>query len=223
MPVRRAGVVLTLALCVASASAFAPVAPKRAATKVAVTTYPDVPSARVDEGAMPPVGFWDPWGLAELGSDETNAWFRHAELKHGRVAMAAVTGWCVTALGFHFPGAIDYSGTTFESLGTDPIAAWDALSGAGKFQIIGLIGFLEFHSELAKPHVMRGGTPGKITPLLGPISLWDPIGTMGGLSEEAKFVQRTKEIANGRLAMIAIISFFSASFIPGSVPFIPNV
>ena len=45
---------------------------------------------------MPPVGFWDPWGLAELGSDETNAWFRHAELKHGRVAMAAVTGWCVT-------------------------------------------------------------------------------------------------------------------------------
>jgi len=96
-------------------------------------------------------------------------------------------------------------------------------SGAGKFQIIGLIGFLEFHSELAKPHVMRGGTPGKITPLLGPISLWDPIGTMGGLSEEAKFVQRTKEIANGRLAMIAIISFFSASFIPGSVPFIPNV
>ena len=48
-----------------------------------------------------------------------------------------------------------------------------------------------------------------------------PAGTMGGLSEEAKFVQRTKEIANGRLAMIAIVSFFSASFIPGSVPFIP--
>ena len=61
-----------------------------------MTTYPDVPSNRVDEGAMPPVGFWDPWGLAELGSDETMAWFRHAELKHGRVAMAAVTGWCVT-------------------------------------------------------------------------------------------------------------------------------
>jgi len=210
-------------LTAAPAAAFMPQTQvTRSATRVAAQpVYPEVPSNRVDEGAMPPIGFWDPWGLSAMGSDETNAWFRAAELKHGRVAMAAVTGWCVTALGIHFPGAIDYSGTTFESLGNDPIGAWDALSGAGKFQIIGLIGFLEFHSELAKPHVMRGGVPGKITPLLGPISLWDPIGTMGGLSEEAKFVQRTKEIAKGRLAMIAIVSFFSASFVPGSVPFIP--
>lgn len=33
---------------------------------------------------------WDPAGLADLGSDETVAWFRHSEVKHGRIAMAAV-------------------------------------------------------------------------------------------------------------------------------------
>lgn len=35
-------------------------------------------------------GIWDPLGLADIGSDETLAWYRHAEIKHGRVAMAAV-------------------------------------------------------------------------------------------------------------------------------------
>jgi hypothetical protein len=33
---------------------------------------------------------WDPLGLAEIGGDETLAWYRHAEIKHGRVAMFAV-------------------------------------------------------------------------------------------------------------------------------------
>jgi len=34
---------------------------------------------------------WDPLGLTEVASDETMAWFRHSEIKHGRVAMAAVS------------------------------------------------------------------------------------------------------------------------------------
>jgi hypothetical protein len=28
---------------------------------------------------------WDPLGLADIGSEETLAWYRHAEIKHGRV------------------------------------------------------------------------------------------------------------------------------------------
>ena len=44
--------------------------------------------------------------------------------------------------GIHFPGAVDLSGTTFESLGKDPIAAWAALPDGGKWQMIFAIGTL---------------------------------------------------------------------------------
>ena len=53
-------------------------------------------------------------------------------------------------------------GTPFPSE-TNPPALWDAISNDAKWQIFGLIGFLEFWSELSTPehkHYMRGGRPG---------------------------------------------------------------
>lgn len=161
---------------------------------------------------------FDPMGLSKIASEETLAWYRAAELKHSRVAMAAATGWAwVSSGGTLFPGEISHEqGITFESLGRDGYAAWDAVPMNGKMQIIGVIGILELLGEAAvKPHYMSGGQPGKI-PLL-----WDPIGFTTRLSPETLARKRTSELKNGRLAMIGAMSLVSAHFIPDSVPLLP--
>jgi hypothetical protein len=107
---------------------------------------------------------------------------------------AAVTGWAwVSSGGPLFPGYLSASqGITFESLGRDGYAAWDAVPEAGKLQIIGTIGILELLQEgSTKPHYMNGGTPGKV-----PI-LWDPLGYTARLSPETLATKRVSELKNG--------------------------
>merc|ERR1719515_627382 len=172
------------------------------------------------EGTGPETGgkVFDPMGLSKIASEETLAWYRAAELKHSRVAMAAVTGWAyVSSGGPLFPGYLSIEqGITFESLGRDGYAAWDAVPDSGKLQIIGVVGILDLLGEAAvKPHYMMGGTPGKIP------RLWDPLGFTKKLSPETLARKRTAELKNGRLAMIGVMSLVSAHFIPDSVPLLP--
>ena len=84
-------------------------------------------------GSTMPFKTFDPLDLATLGSEETLAWFRAAELKHSRVAMLATTGYLVQAAGVHFPGMLSKD-VSFESLSTmKPFDAWDAVPDAGKY------------------------------------------------------------------------------------------
>jgi hypothetical protein len=43
-------------------------------------------------GGLPKAGYWDPINLAAGKDDQTLAYYRSAELKHGRVAMVASLG-----------------------------------------------------------------------------------------------------------------------------------
>ena len=78
----------------------------------------------------PAVGFWEPIGLmANVAETEeaTVGWFRHAEIKHGRVAMAAFVGFCVQS-NFCFPWNLA-NGIAYSDIAAagGPAAQWDAL------------------------------------------------------------------------------------------------
>lgn len=169
------------------------------------------------EGATAPLGVFDPLGLSKYGSAATLYWYRAAEVKHGRVAMAATLGWIVNELGVVFGGDVA-NGVSFKSLGKG-LDAWTNLPNAGKLQIIAFVGFLEWCSETSEVHPMRGGP--SVVPLPLGMKLWDPFGFSGGLTNEERKVKRIVELNNGRLAMIAVAGFFSASLVPGSVPLLP--
>ena len=116
-------------------------------------------------------------------SPETIGWFRHAEIKHGRVAMAGFVGYCVHANGIYFPwniqAPLDYgpgwpytkelAAVSFGDISAagSPGDMWDALPTAAKMQIILVVGFLEMHGENSlalegdgQKHYVRGGKPG---------------------------------------------------------------
>mmetsp|Transcript_30124 Transcript_30124/g.91761 ORF Transcript_30124/g.91761 Transcript_30124/m.91761 type:complete len:266 (-) Transcript_30124:90-887(-) len=184
----------------------------------------------------PTVGLWDPLGIAET-SPETIGWFRHAEIKHGRVAMAAFVGYCVQSNGIHFPWNIQgWQGTPVVSFADiaaagGPADQWDALSTPAKLQILGVIGFLEMWSETSvvlkadgQEHYVRGGKPGYYPSFQGrmphpvPLDLWDPFGFTKQMSPERKEKALLAEVNNGRLAMIGLFGLISASkglIVPG--------
>jgi len=194
-----------------------------------------------------PPGYWDPleWGgnpalLADLGLDTEEAnigWLRHAEIKHGRVAMAAVLGFIAqcTPLVSGEHSVAPYRGYV---AGCTPQEQWDNIPLLGKLQIITLIGMLESYGEGAGAsegyvHYTKGGKPGYYPPIKGKgaggqifFNLWDPFGLPGGpknLSEESKARRLEVELQNGRLAMIGIMGFLAASSVPGSVPFLASI
>merc|ERR1719305_1113542 len=186
----------------------------------------------------PVVGYWDPLNLAggefwDQSQEATIGFLRHAEIKHGRVAMAAFVGYIVQANGIHFPWKTTLSGITYDDIAAagGPADQWDALPTGAKLQIILFVGFLEFLSEnnyvlaaSGNSHYMRGGKPGafpslkKVIPHPIPFDLFDPFGFQKGKSDEWKSTKLLAEINNGRLAMLGIMAFLAESKVPGSVP-----
>lgn len=185
----------------------------------------------------PVVGFYDPLALADAdfwgqGSEATIGFLRHAEIKHGRVAMAAFVGYCVQS-NFHFPWAETLAGAAHPSTDLSPEAQWDAVPVGAKWQIFTLISALELWDECgggSMPHYMSGRQPGKYPTfqlfrdnIHFVLDLYDPFGFNKKMSEETKEKRLKMEINNGRLAMLGIFGFLSADAVPGSVPALSGI
>jgi len=187
----------------------------------------------------PILGYYDPIGLADLdlwgqGEEASIAWLRHAEIKHGRIAMAGFVGF-ITSANHDTLGQFPWTNYPAAEAGLSAPALWDSIPFLAKLQIIMVIGAFEHISEdknfLAadgKKHYMRGGTPGYMPTFKAnvhpcPLNLWDPFRFTKNMSAEAKAKKLNAEVNNGRLAMIGLMGFISASCVPGSVPALDGI
>jgi len=232
-----------LSLVIGSAS-FAPVTPVASST-VARAASPQMGFGKAElvelaKKQNPVLGYWDPIGLADIdlwgqGEEASIAWLRHAEIKHGRIAMAGFVGF-MAAANYETIGA-PMAKSMYPALASGLTApeVWDAIPFLAKLQIIGAIGVFEhisedknFLSADGKVHYMRGGTPGYMPTFKAnvhpvPLNLWDPFGFTKSLTAEQKEKKLIAEVNNGRLAMIGLFGFISASCVPGSVPALDGV
>jgi len=235
--------VLMLALS-SALPAFAPAASMVAAPAVQRSAAP-VMETRADLESLatklnPSVGFYDPLNLSGAdfwgkGEEATIGWLRHAEIKHGRIAMFAFVGYCVQANGVHWPWNLNSEGVSFADISAAgyPNEQWDALPSAAKLQIFAAIGLLEFFGEgggdslvnAGEKHYTKGGKPGYYPPLKSsaiphpvPFNLFDPFGISAKATAEKKAAGLVAEINNGRLAMLGIFGIMCKAKGLGYVP-----
>merc|ERR1712224_213662 len=147
-------------------------------------------------GVQAPVGFWDPLGFTKDGDVDLFRRRRETELKHGRVCMIATLGYMVPEY-VRWPGYLSPKlELTFADVpnGLTALSKVPALGWAQIFAFIGLVegGFYVADPTRAPGDFERGGilgVPNATTLMPG----------------ETKTRKLNVELANGRLAMIAIM------------------
>mmetsp|Transcript_1444 Transcript_1444/g.4294 ORF Transcript_1444/g.4294 Transcript_1444/m.4294 type:complete len:256 (+) Transcript_1444:59-826(+) len=227
------------ALALSGAAAYvAPVAPK-ATSSLAASKDEVIALAEANPDFLgKAIGFWDPLGALDsnfwgLGNEATIGYLRHAEIKHGRVAMAAFLGFIAgcTPLVSGEHKFLPYRGYV---AGCTPQEQWANIPMIGKLQILTAVGMLESYGEGAGDpagytHYMKGGKPGYYPPIKGRVggqiqfNLYDPFNWFPEQGAESKARGLKSEILNGRAAMIGIMGFCSEAKVPGSVPFLHGI
>jgi len=209
-------VVLALALF-GSASAFAPsatTASRAAALKVANGWVPDESAFAYGlPGSLDPVGEFDPFGFSKDCALDQMKLYREAEVTHGRVAMLATLGFLVGE-SFHPLFGLDGK----EILAIDSLTEVRQVFPAFFEILVILIGAIELSraQEGWVPPSARGsgGNEGdflNVDYYPGDIG-FDPLGLKPTDAEEFAAMQ-TKELQNGRLAMLAIAGFVAQELV----------
>lgn len=218
---------VVLALALGSAAAFAPTTPVATTTQMSFGKSDLVALAESNPDALgKAIGFWDPLGVTGidfwgLGEEGTIGYLRHAEIKHGRVAMAGFLGFCAQSTDLvSGPHTFDpYRGYV---PGCTPQEQWDNIPLYGKLQILVFIGMLESYGEGAGDpegyvHYTKGGKPGYYPPIAGkglgqiPLNLYKPFDIFPEQTEAEKERGLKAEVNNGRAAMIGLFALLSES------------
>jgi len=159
-------------------------------------------------GVQPPFGFWDPLGFASDGDVEVFKRRRAIEIKHGRVSMIACMGY-ITPEYIRFPGSLSPSqGISFKDV-PNGLSAFSKVPGVGWAQIFLFCGFVDFALFRADP----ARDPGDFEKA-GILGVPNASGPMA--DADARKRKLNAELANGRLAMMAIIGMFYQDGLTGS-------
>jgi hypothetical protein len=188
-----------------SAAAFAPSSTSsfKKSSALAAFTVDTIP------GALSPMGLFDPFGFAERADEGELKRYRESELTHGRVAMLAVVGFlageAVEGSSFLFDSQV--SGPAISHLAQVPPLFWGILTasiGAAELKraTIGWVEPQDVENDLLRENYLPGN--------LG----FDPLGLKPANADEF-FTMQTKELQNGRLAMLAAVGFMAQELVDG--------
>ena len=175
---------------------------------------PAVPVFSIDTipGAIEPTGLFDPLNFAAKADEATLKRYREAELTHGRVAMLASVGFLVGE-------AVESKTVLFNGEITGPAITHLAQVNPTLWLILG-VGIARAELDRAdigwkEPENVRFDRPGELREAYIPGNLgFDPLG-LKPEDEEEFFEMQTKELQNGRLAMLAAAGFLAQELTDG--------
>merc|ERR1719362_1135497 len=153
-------------------------------------------------GAQEPLGFWDPLGLSADGNVERFKRRRETEIKHGRISMLATMGYITPEVSGKFSGYLSPSmDLKFE----------DVPNGLGAISKVPLAGWVQIalYAAFCEVSAMRTRTDEP-----GNLGFKPPLLTSD--DEDVRKRRLASELANGRLAMFAIMGMFFQDGLTGS-------
>jgi hypothetical protein len=197
-----------LALVGSSASAFAP-STVSTLKKSKSSALKDILTVNNLPGAVAPIGFFDPLGLARKADARTLKRYREAEITHGRVGMLAVVGFLVGEQ-VAASSVIVVRGPAITHLAQVPFPFWIFLSFA-----IANAELIRAQIAFVEPQDVPVDQPGLMRDSYSPGNLgFDPLNLKPTNPEELQEMQ-TKELQNGRLAMLASVGFMAQELADG--------
>jgi hypothetical protein len=159
-------------------------------------------------GAIPPLGNFDPLGIASGSSESFVKYFREAELTHGRVGMLAAGGFLVQEA-FHplFP---DINGPAIKHIPQLPHWTWLVMSlGIGLCEAARIqTGWANpFQSNVRAWSLKKDYTPGQ---------WFDPLSMRYFLTPDEFRNMQEKELSHARLGMIATAGLLAQEAVTGT-------
>jgi light-harvesting complex I chlorophyll a/b binding protein 1 len=197
--------VLALLSLIASVAAFIPASFNNVPASTGRTSGVMKMNFADESGVVAPLGYWDPAGFSDSGDVEQFNRYRAVEIKHGRIAMLAMTHILVT----HFvklPGALSTSaGINFA----------DVPSGLAALKVVPIAGWAQILLFQSALEILAPQDPEKAPGDVQPESergasfkrYDDP---------EVRKDKLTKELNNGRLAMMAIAGTWASDALTNS-------